>query len=114
MSQFALVYQYDPTQTSPSEEEIPLWLAVDKEVKDAGIFVYAAGFHAAEAGRVVRMTGGETSAADGPVTESGEIVAGLYVVEAPDLDAATEWAKKIPAAGGHGTVQVRPVVEYTG
>ena len=28
---FALIYQYDPTATGPSEGEIPEWFAYEKE-----------------------------------------------------------------------------------
>ncbi|ACU69498.1 YCII-related protein [Catenulispora acidiphila DSM 44928] len=48
---------------------------------------------------------------DGPFIDAKEVVAGFYVVEAPDLDAALELAKRNPAVQwGRGGIEVRPVV----
>ena len=45
----------------------------------------------------------------GPFVDSGEVVAGFYVVEAPDLDAALAIARRNPAVRDGGGVEVRPV-----
>jgi hypothetical protein len=39
-----------------------------------------------------------------------EIFAGFYLIEADDLDQATELAARIPAARIGGSVEIRPVV----
>ncbi|MGH3166614.1 MAG: YciI family protein [Trebonia sp.] len=46
---------------------------------------------------------------DGPFIDSKEIVAGFYVIEAPDLDAALAIARTNPAVWDGGAVEVRPV-----
>ncbi len=46
---------------------------------------------------------------DGPFLESKEVVAGFYVIEAPDLDAALAIARRDPAVTSGGGVEVRPV-----
>jgi hypothetical protein len=47
---------------------------------------------------------------DGPFIDSKEVVAGVYIIEAPDLDAALELARRNPAVQwGRGGVEVRPV-----
>lgn len=46
---------------------------------------------------------------DGPFVDAKEIVAGFYILEAPDLDAALAIAKLNPACQGGGGVEVRPV-----
>ncbi|NUO57913.1 MAG: hypothetical protein HOV71_04690 [Hamadaea sp.] len=46
---------------------------------------------------------------DGPFVEAKEIVAGFYILEAPDLDAALAIAKLNPACQLGGGVEVRPV-----
>jgi hypothetical protein len=45
---------------------------------------------------------------DGPFAESKEQLAGYYLIEAPDLDAAMQWAGRCPAVQ-HGTVEVRAI-----
>jgi hypothetical protein len=46
---------------------------------------------------------------DGPFVDSKEVVAGFYVIEAPDLDAALAIARRNPAVWDGGGVEVRPV-----
>ncbi len=44
---------------------------------------------------------------DGPFAETKEVLGGYYLIEAPDLDAALEIAKAVPAK--FGGVEVRPI-----
>jgi hypothetical protein len=46
---------------------------------------------------------------DGPFVDAKEVVAGFYVIEAPDLDAALAIAKTNPVVRDGGGVEVRPV-----
>jgi hypothetical protein len=46
---------------------------------------------------------------DGPFVDTKEVVAGMYVIEAPDLDAALAIARANPAVHGGGGVEVRPL-----
>ena len=47
---------------------------------------------------------------DGPFAETKEALGGFYLIEAADLDAAIEIAKKVPAP--FGGVEVRPVMVF--
>jgi len=44
---------------------------------------------------------------DGPFAETKEALAGVFVLDVPDLDAAIGWAEKCPGAQW-GVVEVRP------
>ena len=46
---------------------------------------------------------------DGPFTESKELIAGIGIIEAPDLDAALAWARQNPATRHGSGVEVREV-----
>jgi hypothetical protein len=46
---------------------------------------------------------------DGPFLDAKEVVAGFYVIEAPDLDAALAIVQRNPAVHDGGGVEVRPV-----
>lgn len=46
---------------------------------------------------------------DGPFVDAKEIVAGFYILEAPDLDAALAIAGRNPACTAGGGVEVRPI-----
>jgi hypothetical protein len=58
----------------------------------------------------VRARGSDFLLTDGPFTESKEHIGGFWVIAAPDLDAALEWAKKATRACGE-PVEVRPFQE---
>jgi hypothetical protein len=58
----------------------------------------------------VRVQDGKALTTDGPFAETKEVLGGLFVVEADDIDAALALAERIPAAR-NGSVEVRPIVE---
>jgi hypothetical protein len=60
----------------------------------------------------VRVQDGKTLTRDGPYIGTEEAIAGWYVLEADDLDAALELASRIPAARLGGAVEVRPAETY--
>jgi hypothetical protein len=108
---FALLYSYDPMQTGPTEQEFPDWLAFDKEVKDAGIFVYEAGFHDATTAKTVSVRDDKATTENAPIASAGNVIAGLYVIEVASVEDAIAWAQKIPTAT-YGKVEVRQIVEF--
>jgi hypothetical protein len=56
----------------------------------------------------VRVRNGKTTLFDGPFAETKELLAGLYLIEAKDLNEALAVAARIPPAK-YGSVEVRPV-----
>lgn len=61
-----------------------------------------------QASTTVTRRSGSTEVQDGPFAETKEALAGVFILDVADLDAALAWAEKCPAAG-YGTVEVRPV-----
>jgi hypothetical protein len=64
----------------------------------------------AESATTVRVQNGSTLTTDGPFAETKEALGGYWVLEASDLDAAIEFAARVPAARLGGAVEVRPLV----
>jgi hypothetical protein len=64
----------------------------------------------AKSATTVRVHNGSTLTTDGPFAETKEVLAGYWVLEANDLDAAIEFAARVPAARMGGAVEVRPLV----
>ncbi|MCB1249174.1 MAG: hypothetical protein KDB36_07195 [Acidimicrobiales bacterium] len=81
--------------------------AFNEELTESGGWVFAGGLHPASSATVVRANAGEISMTDGPFAETKEQMGGFWVIEAADLDAALEWARKA-AAACEGPVEVRP------
>ena len=78
-------------------------------LRDTGHFIVAEALEPASAAKCVRVRQGKSTVTDGPFTESKEVIAGFYLIEARDLQEATEIAANIPSARtGLGTVEVRP------
>jgi hypothetical protein len=81
--------------------------AFNEELQTSGAWVFAGGLQPASSATVVRSANGDVSMTDGPYAESKEQMGGFWVVEAPDLDAALELARR-GAAACEGPVEVRP------
>jgi hypothetical protein len=78
------------------------------ELQEAGAMVGGNRLRSSDTATTVRTAGGVQSLHDGPYAETREQLGGYYLVEAPDLDAAVAWAKKIPG-GPNYAVEVRPI-----
>jgi hypothetical protein len=72
--------------------------ALEEEMKSAGAWVFSGRLHESDTATVVRVSDGELLTTDGPFVESKEHLAGFYIIEAEDLDAALAWASKVTAA----------------
>ncbi|MGC4087921.1 MAG: YciI family protein [Polyangiaceae bacterium] len=59
----------------------------------------------------VRVRDGKTLSTDGPFAETREQLGGYYLIEAKDLDEATQIAARIPSARW-GSVEVRPIMVF--
>jgi hypothetical protein len=59
--------------------------------------------------RRIRARDGKQRVLDGPFAESKEVIAGYFIIEAPDLDAAVKIAAGCPNAE-FGSVEVREIV----
>ena len=87
--------------------------ALNTELRDAGAWVFAGGLHPREAATTVRLRDGEPVSTDGPFAETKEHLGGFWVIEAADLDAALDWARRAAVACG-SPVEVRPFQDDAG
>jgi hypothetical protein len=84
--------------------------AYNADLQAAGAWVFAGGLHPPSTATVVRAQGGQVVTTDGPFAETKEQLGGFWIIQAPDLDAALDWAAKGSAACGE-PVEVRPFEE---
>jgi hypothetical protein len=85
-------------------------IASDERLKASGHYVSSEALDFAAAARIVRVRNGRKTVADGPFIETKEQLGGFILIEAEDMDEATEIAVTIPMAKD-GSVEVRPVIE---
>jgi len=102
----------DGFPTAPPEGVDPeaMFAAVDafnREITEAGIWVFGGGLMPPETATVVDGQGAETVLADGPFAETKEVLGGFWVITAENLDEALRWASKASKACA-SPVEVRP------
>jgi hypothetical protein len=68
---------------------------LNDEIRAAGAWVFTGGLFPAESATVVRASGSHVLTMDGPYVEGKEHLGGFTIVEAPDLDAALGWARRL-------------------
>ncbi len=108
MKVLLLMYQDEKAmQRLPREEHGKLhgaFVAYVQALKDAGVLVGNHGLRPTAEAHAVR----KWAVLDGPFAETKEQLAGYFLLEVPDMDAALGWAKRHPTAA-YGAVEVRPV-----
>jgi hypothetical protein len=109
-----LLSVYQPEGDAPPAEFLDKVRAdvdvLNQELKAAGVWVFAGGLHPSNTATVVRLQDGDLLVTDGPFAEGKEHIGGFWVIEAPDLDAALEWARKA-ARACTVPIEVRPFQE---
>jgi len=98
MKQYLLgIYQPDgePPPREVLEPVMRELAALNQEMKDAGVWVFAAGLHAPSTATVLLARDGEIVVTDGPYAEGKEHLGGFTLIEATDLDAALGWGRRL-------------------
>lgn len=110
--EFMLILSEDPELVATAEQR---QLAVQQVGEYAmglvgdGVLKGGAPLHPVAEAKKVRIRDGRQRVLDGPFTESKEVIAGYFVIEASDLDAAVAIAARCPNAL-FGSVEVRQIV----
>lgn len=89
------------------EEGMAAFQAYARALDEAGVLVSAEVLQPSSSTTTVRRRNGSIQVQDGPFVDSKEQLAGTFVLDVPDLNAALAWAEKCPAVEW-GTVEIRP------
>ncbi|MFC7906987.1 YciI family protein [Streptomyces nigra] len=87
--------------------------ALNQDLREAGAWVFAGGLHGPESSTVLRPRDGDVLVTDGPYAEGKEMLGGISLIQAPDLDAALEWGRRLALATTL-PIEVRPFVGEAG
>jgi len=110
---YMLLLRFEPG-TGPQEgtpefdEEMSNWGALMGELAAAGALIEARGLDTEATATTLRTRGGERVVTDGPFAETKESLFSYIVISAADLDAAVEWAARMPNVS-YGSVEIRPL-----
>jgi|ERR1700678_640387 hypothetical protein len=80
---------------------------LNEQLQAAGAWVFAGGLFPSSTATVLQVSGAEVLTTDGPFAEGKEHIGGIWIIKAPDLDAALEWGRKATRAC-RIPVEVRP------
>ena len=114
--QYVLLIHGDEAERRGSSPEelrklLGAYTAYTQAMKDAGVYLAGEALEYSTTGASVQVRDGKTQVLDGPYAEAKEQLAGYYLVETPNLDAALAWAARCPGAS-YGTMEVRPIMDY--
>ena len=102
MKQYLLsIYQPGDGTPPPPEVLEPIMrkvYALNEEMKAAGVLTFTGGLHPPSTATVLHAKGGEMLITDGPYIEGKEHLGGFTIIQAPDLDAALAWGRKLAEA----------------
>jgi hypothetical protein len=79
-------------------------------MKESNAYISANELEPFTTARTVRVRDGKHSVTEGPAVQGTEFLTGYFLIEAESVEAAIEWAAKIPNAR-NGSVEVRRVDE---
>ena len=82
---------------------------IEADMEAAQAFLFSARLSQPSAAKVVRRGPGRPKHTDGPFAETKEQIGGFYLIDAPTIDVAVEWASRVSDAIGE-PIEVRPLV----
>jgi len=93
----------------PTEEQLAEMARYNEELARAGVLLAGEGLQPSSKGARVRYEGNRRTVIDGPFTETKELIAGFWLIQARSKEEAIEWARRVPFQDGE--VEVRQVFE---
>ena len=96
----------DKTNSGTPDEQAAIDVFNDR-IQAEGYWVFAGGLGSSETATVIDNRGEEPVFTDGPFVESKELLAGFWIITAPDLDVALKLAAEGSKACNR-KVEVRP------
>ena len=85
------------------------WTSYTQSIQDANVMEGGAGLQPPSETTTLRHTDGKTNLQNGPFGESADHLGGFYLIDVPNVDAAIEWASRIPISE-QGRVEIRPLL----
>jgi hypothetical protein len=88
------------------------WADYTNALVESGAFVAGDGLQTSSTATTIQVKDGDRVLTDGPFADTKEQIGGYYVIDVDDLDAAVDWAAKLPSVEAGGIAEIRPVMQY--
>jgi hypothetical protein len=96
----------------PSKELIAAMGEFNEEMVKAGVMLAGEGLQPSSKGARIKFSGGKRMVTDGPFTETKELIAGFWLIQAKSKEEAIEWVKRCPnPMEGESEIEIRQVFE---
>jgi hypothetical protein len=114
---YSLLMHYpEPAEGDLADEELEAGMeafaAYTAALEQAGVLIGAEVLQPSSLTTTVTTRDGALQVQDGPFADTKEQLAGIVVIDVPDLDAAIAWAQQAPPVEW-GAVEVRPGATFT-
>ncbi len=93
----------------PTEQELADMGRFNEELVRAGVMLAGEGLHPSSKGVRISYSGPSQRVIDGPFAEAKELVAGFWILQAPNQEEVIDWLKRAPFADGQ--VEIRQIFE---
>ena len=93
----------------PTREMLEEMGNYNEQLAKAGVMLAGEGLQPSSKGARIRFDGPRRTVIDGPFTETKELIAGFWILQAKSLAEVIEWVKKAPMPGGE--LEIRQVFE---
>src|SRR5947207_4530480 len=96
----------------PSEKLLAEMGKFNEELVKAGVMLAGEGLQPSSKGARVRFSGDKRTVIDGPFSETKELVAGFWLIQAKSKEEAIEWVKRCPnPMPGESEIEIRQIFE---
>jgi hypothetical protein len=96
--------------TMPTKELVAAMGKFNEEMIKAGVMFSGEGLHPSSKGSRIAYSGQKRTVIDGPFSQTGELIAGFWVIKVKSRQEAIEWASRVPFTNGE-VVEVRQIFE---
>lgn len=93
----------------PTEAELSEMTDFNERLVEAGVMLGGDGLHPTSKAARIEYTADSATIIDGPFTESKEIVAGFWQLQAKSMDEVKEWMRQAPFKGG--SIEIRQIFD---
>ena len=95
----------------PDKESFAEMGRFNMELAKAGMILDMNGLQPTAKGARISFSGGTKTVTDGPFTESKELVAGYWIIQAESKEDAIAWMSRAPFENGQ--IEIRPLFEMS-
>ena len=95
----------------PEQSVIMETMRFNEEMMKAGVLLDAGGLWPSSQGKRLRVEGTTRQITDGPFTETKELIAGYWMVQAKSFDDVVEWMNRCPALQDGSELEIRRLVD---